>query len=460
MASFAQMKLKLSTFPSSYHGDPELAPIRIVEECKEFLNSDIGKKVLRINSSALQKFVDEKVDINEVAVSCAKSSPSSSTGETRTDVENGDHIKYEYETRLDDIGRILAYNVVNFSFFPDEGAKPWFISGGIGKDDEAYAITESLKRWEKKLEKGEAGGKDKGSSIMLSSEVSTPSDVSSQDQEVDPVHSVNITTRASSCWRDPSYLLTLTLKDMEKIFEPDTEAGTLPLLEWRLQCLHSLATGYQASGGLEAMLKEMNVKNDNDMNIDMENSKITTTTTTTVGRFVSTVCKYVPAFRDIRRGIEFAKRPQLAASMLHADNLVNFSDIEESITVFSDYRLPQLFIGVAIFASDLVLEEVDWKVMTSTVQEPRNEDRGATTTTLHSLVTSHSPIDVETPLETALRAGTIVAAAELLQKLKAKYPEREGITMANLDYYLWRTAVDLDGKKELPPFHRTRTYCY
>lgn len=45
----------------------------------------------------------------------------------------------------------LAYNAVNFSFYPDEGDKRWFAAaeteeGVIGKDDEAHAVVHCLNR--------------------------------------------------------------------------------------------------------------------------------------------------------------------------------------------------------------------------------------------------------------------------------------------------------------------------
>ena len=48
-------------------------------------------------------------------------------------------------------------------------------------------------------------------------------------------------------------------------------------------------------------------------------------------------------------GIIFAKRPQLCISMLHGDKLLNFVDVDRALTVFSDYRLPQLFLSKGIF---------------------------------------------------------------------------------------------------------------
>lgn len=42
----------------------------------------------------------------------------------------------------------LAYNVINFSFYPDKGSRRWFVTGANGKpigvDDEAHAIVYCL----------------------------------------------------------------------------------------------------------------------------------------------------------------------------------------------------------------------------------------------------------------------------------------------------------------------------
>ena len=159
--------------------------------------------------------------------------------------------------------------------------------------------------------------------------------------------------------------------------------------------------------------------------------------TVEVGTFISLLTRYVPAFRDYRFDIAFAKRPQLTVSMLQRNNLVSFSD-PENLTVFSDYRLPQLFISKGVF------------------QFPGETDDGAQI--LEDIIKAKQPIKANSKLEICLRSGSIVVAHDL-RKVLSKLAKIE-VNISDLDYYLWRTCVLLDTTKELVPHHRTRTFCY
>eukprot|EP00392_Amoebophrya_sp_AT5.2_P004594 g4602.t1 len=367
-------------------------------------------------------------------------------------------------TRLNDIARILAYNVVNFSFWPDGGSGRWWIDGkddaspAIGKDDEALAIVECLRRWEKTV----------------------------RTRSIDRDDVESETSSLGNIWRDAAYLTGLTREEVGKIFAPGAGAGELPLLDWRLQCLHSLGACYERTP-LEKLLGLMEVSDprvtlesapgdqlkrrklqDAENNGVTSNSSSTTPaevtsgrdaqkTTTTVARFVSVLCTHIPAFRDVRGHIEFAKRPQLSAAMLHADGLVDFLDIKESITVFSDYRLPQILAAKGV----LTLKPVS----------PRAPDAADGTSNIRSAcmtlpelfrLSEKSPLrqgaeddEVLASTEMKIRAGTIVAADLLFRKLKELYPTEPELTVGNLDYYLWRKAVELES-----PFPHCRTHCY
>ncbi|CAD7971450.1 unnamed protein product [Amoebophrya sp. A120] len=409
-----------------------LPPSRIIPECRKFLESSCAK--LSIPTEALQKFA-QSIDIRDLCdVSCAKSSPAGAekiivVPERDEDVVMPDYDKFE--TRLNDIARILAYNVINFSFFPDNGKPRWFISDEgeddergeqkfFGKDDEAFAIVEAMKRLEKEV-------------------------------------------RDSTIWRNGHFLQQITVPHLENVFRPAANAGSLPLLPWRMQCLRSLGDCYSNRVSLEKLLEILGEK-------------------PTVGKFVYLLCKHVPAFRDLRRdNIEFAKRPQLAASMLHADKLVVFSDLNQSLTVFSDYRLPQLFLTEKVFDFNISSKTSvgtgtteDGTMSGSCEEQVQLPSEKTSTTSSQVKVTKHSTpllsiiencefIPENSDFEVSLRAGTIVACADLLELLRKMHEKEDfenGLNMANLDYYLWRKAVQLDGEGKLLPFHRTRTYCY
>ena len=53
-----------------------------------------------------------------------------------------------------------------------------------------------------------------------------------------------------------------------------------------------------------------------------------------------------------------------------------------------------------------------------------------------------------------------MAGAVLTSALRARGGVASDLTTAQLDYYLWKTAVARDAAGELPPFHRTRCTAY
>lgn len=244
-------------------------------------------------------------------------------------------------------------------------------------------------------------------------------------------------------------MLTLTLQDIEKLFEPAPAnslggiAGKLPLLELRLKCLRSLATGLYANGtssigSVEEFLriceeKSISESESSESESEFKSKKIK------VGIFNTLLCQHIPAFRDLRGGMEIAKRSQLTIGMLHGDKLVEFEDIE-NLTVFADYRLPQLF------RSRGVMEVIDG----NTLNESASKDQ-------QLCIPAHSRLEI------CVRAATLVIAEKmriLLQEKRATKKDGVNIKSCDLDYFLWRKTVQLDNKGVLLPFHKTRTFSY
>ena len=132
--------------------------------------------------------------------------------------------------------------------------------------------------------------------------------------------------------------------------------------------------------------------------------------------------------------LRFNKRAQLCVSMLHAANVGGGFDDMPALTVFADYRLPQLFRSEAVRILEL---------------EPR----------LASAIDAGSPIAHGSADEVLLRAAT-VWAAKLVGDALRKRTGLQDLTQAQLDYFLWRMAVKRDETGVLPPFHRTRCTAY
>lgn len=281
--------------------------------------------------------------------------------------------------RLEKSELYFAYNAVNFSFFPDKGDKNWFIIENdefIGKDDEAHAIVASLSKYQK----------------------NNPGALS-----------------------NAKHLLKMTINDLEAIFAPAEGAGKLPLLDLRLKCLHCLGKGYEKLVGCKEVnpfLELFNLCGDS------------------LDRFIDLVVEYFDVFDDktvykSEIKIGFYKRVQLLASMLHSEGIVVFKDIFK-LTVFADYKIPQLFLFEGVFEySESLLKRID---------EQQMLEKGCSE-------------------EIEIRAATIVAAEEIKSiLLKSKGVKVKSCT---LDYYLWRTAVEVSNKESgVRPFHRVRSIFY
>jgi len=148
-----------------------LPPRSVLPELESYLNESESKDVLRINDEKLSKLTDELSDeflkeIEEMEMEKSKTTQKSQSEETTTEpgpestatgglcAASSPSPDSNKEDKYSQIARILAYNVMNFSFYPDQGDEPWFIESDIdkkviGKDDEAFAIVECLNRWER-----------------------------------------------------------------------------------------------------------------------------------------------------------------------------------------------------------------------------------------------------------------------------------------------------------------------
>ena len=108
-----------------------------------------------------------------------------------------------------------------------------------------------------------------------------------------------------------------------------------------------------------------------------------------------------------------------------------FADIE-ALSVFSDYRLPQLFrLRGMLHLSPSLATAID---------------RGAA-------------LPEGGEQELALRAATIAIGDEIVSRCSERL---DGLTAARLDYFLWRSAVEAESAGELAEiaFHSTRATDY
>ena len=264
---------------------------------------------------------------------------------------------------------LLAYNAVNFSYWRDDGRRYWTEIDGdpVGADDEALAV---MARFAREVRAGRL--------------------------------------------RDPEELRGIDGDDLAGRLAKAPEAADLPLMEQRAAGLRELGEAYARHGGALEFLSA--------------GSKDAVS-------LVRHLVRELPSWEDARvlRGerLRFLKRAQLCVAMLvgcsRGRSPFDLGGIG-GLTVFSDYRLPQILRGAGVIRL-----------------------RGD----LARRIGSFERIDEGSPEEVELRAAT-VWAGELVRLALAE--ERPGITPLQVDYALWRTAVDR--ADTLPPFHRTRTTSY
>jgi hypothetical protein len=213
---------------------------------------------------------------------------------------------------------------------------------------------------------------------------------------------------------DSEVLLQLDLQELERILEPAPGAGQLPLMASRLEALHELGSAYQRLDGPLGLLKEGR---------------------SNAPKLAQALVRQLPSWEDSRvyRGqrIRFLKRAQLCAAMLYGrfggSSPCDFSDVDK-LTAFADYRLPQILRHHRILRFSEALE--------AQIQEEQ-------------------PLLKGSEEEVEIRCATIVAVEQLRQGLDQHWP---GITALQVDYLLWRSAIDC--AEALPAFHRCRTTDY
>jgi hypothetical protein len=152
-------------------------------------------------------------------------------------------------------------------------------------------------------------------------------------------------------------------------------------------------------------------------------------------RLVRLLVDRMPSWTDVAqydgRPIPFFKRAQLAAGMLYqafaGQSWGAFSDFDE-LTVYADYKLPQVLrkLGILVYDSDLA-----------------------------ALVDRHALLEAGSRMEVEVRAATVWAGELIRRQLE---PRAANLTAAHVDFWLWEA-----GQSKAPddrPYHRTLTTAY
>lgn len=204
---------------------------------------------------------------------------------------------------------------------------------------------------------------------------------------------------------DPHFLSTLTLVQTKQLFKSSNQT-TIPLLERR-----------------HRFLKETALKLNR--HFDGQASNLIKQSKHDAVNLVKLILKYFPGFKDTstyhQNPVYFYKRAQICAYDLSMLNNINLTSIEK-LTVFADYKLPQLLRSLkVILYSKALANQVDG----------------------YHLIPKNSPKEVE------IRAATIIAG-ELLSILLKLPPYI-------IDNALWVLSQSTNNQK---PYHRTLTTNY
>lgn len=148
------------------------------------------------------------------------------------------------------------------------------------------------------------------------------------------------------------------------------------------------------------------------------------------------LAEHFPSFRDVAvfRGqeVRFLKRAQICAADAHGafrgEGWGRFQDLDK-LTVFADYKLPQILRHFGALFYDYALEK---RIDEQELLEAGSEE------------------------EIEIRAGTIWAC-ELLRHMLVDDDPDDALTAVEIDARLWLLAQDTDG---MLPFHRVRTIYY
>jgi hypothetical protein len=218
---------------------------------------------------------------------------------------------------------------------------------------------------------------------------------------------------------DGAYLASIPASDLRHILRGNVE---IPMLQERLDILHEVGSVLvaQFDGSFSNPIRAA------------ENDAVA---------LVRLLVTRFPSFNDIAmldgRTVAFYKRAQLATAMVYeAFGGEGLGDLRrsEDLTVFADYKLPQVLrrLGVLRYAPHLA-ERID-----------RLE-----------------PLESGSREEVEIRAATVWAGELMRRALVARLPHitpHSEVRALHIDYWLWREGqVQGSGIK---PYHRTRTIYY
>lgn len=227
---------------------------------------------------------------------------------------------------------------------------------------------------------------------------------------------------------NPKFYSKISIEQLEKILRSDDGETKAPLLQERVQCLHQVG---------EKLIEKYNGNFEN----------VVKAADGSAAKFLQLIVDDFPCFRDEAdyngKRVQILKRAQILVGDVYAcfqgEGLGHFSDLNETITMFADYRVPQVLVhfGALIYKDELMNDLKNDKLLLN--GEPKEvEIRGA------------SIYIVE------------VAKGKVLQELKVNHPElsTKHVNSILIDHFLWdyrRANADF---LSYIPFHKTYSIYY
>lgn len=225
----------------------------------------------------------------------------------------------------------------------------------------------------------------------------------------------------------PSYWKQLTREQLAYIFRPvpDQKREHIPLLDERLEVLKDAVLGLDHLG-YDSFVQVVE---------DADGSAVKLVQLLTQHYFTN----FDDSSEYKGRRVSFYKRAQILVGDLYAcfngESYGHFEDID-ALTVFADYRIPQILHQIGCIA-----------------YSPR----------LEAALRSHELLPHGDAREVEIRGCTIWACELVRQAIEKAHPETH-VNSVILDYFLWDTAKvrqsQRDGDKGVIPCHRTRSIFY
>jgi hypothetical protein len=164
-----------------------------------------------------------------------------------------------------------------------------------------------------------------------------------------------------------------------------------------------------------------------------EGSAMTLVQTETAVEAVRLLVEHFPGFGKDRAGdTHFYKRAQICVGDWNAALHLNWPDMDQ-LTMFADYRVPQVLRHCSVLKYDDVLAEK---------------------------VDTEKELPLGSSHEVAIRAASVTAVEWLVDELNKQDDSSGRWTAVKTDWYLWQVGERMQTAGELSPHHRVNTMYY